>query len=69
MQAYDKRTGEAVAIGATVTDFRGDTATLVRLERVNMDGRDGKVAVRWLPEDTTSRSYYASVFDLQVLDQ
>jgi len=65
MQAHDKGTGAQVSINDTVTDSRGTGARLVRLERINMEGHDGRVAVMW-PEDRTSRSYPAGVFNLLV---
>jgi len=68
MQAYDKETGAQVSINDTVTDSRGTAARLVRLERINMEGHDGRVAVMW-PEDRTSRSYPAGVFNLRIVRQ
>ena len=63
MQAFSKKTGERVAIGDSVTDFRGNPATLAKLVRPAEPGRDGKVIVEGSPV-----AYYAGVFDLDVRD-
>lgn len=57
-------TGDVVTPGDTVTDFRGQTATLLAAERANEQGRDGKVSVR--DSRGFSMTYYARVFDLSV---
>jgi hypothetical protein len=64
LQAYSKKTGEPVNVGDTVTDFRGDSVTLISVDRANGGGRDGKVTVEGSPV-----SYYASVFGLRVVGE
>lgn len=65
LNAYNTKTGNLVKLGDEVTDFRGDTATLVTLERANEIGRDGKVVVQY--PDADRQDYgYARVWDLEV---
>ena len=69
LNAYAEGTTTRVQVGATVTDFRGDTATLERLERANERGRDGKVVVRYEDDEegNPQRGYhYAKVWGLEV---
>lgn len=70
--AYNEKTGQPVAVGDTVTSFRGEKATVTRLSRAVEPGRSGKVVVRWFekasgPTDYESE-YYDGVFDLVVTD-
>lgn len=60
LTAYDLETGQPVEIGATVTNFRGETGTLTQLTRPNSEGRDGKVIAR------NGREVYARVWGLRV---
>lgn len=65
LNAYNTKTGNLVKLGDEVTDFRGDTATLVMLERANEIGRDGKVVVQY-PGAYRKDYGYARVWDLEV---
>jgi hypothetical protein len=69
LRAYRRNQPEepAVEIGDTVTDFRGDTATLAKLDRANDLGYDGKVTVTW--PDGSPGYYYAGVFGLVIRDE
>jgi hypothetical protein len=66
LQAYDEKTRRPVNIGDTVTDFRGDTAKLWRLERARARGRSGKVGVEFT--DGSHRWHYDGVWGLIVLE-
>jgi hypothetical protein len=57
--------GTPVKIGDTVTDFRGDTATVTGWKH---DGQN-KMFVKWNPEDTYNGEYYPTVFSLKWADQ
>lgn len=66
--AVNPATGKEVPIGSVVTDFRGDEATLVAIERVNEmrygGHRSGKVSAVW--RNGSRRSMYDSVVGLEV---
>lgn len=53
-------TGEPVRIGDTVTDFRGDTATIKGGRAPHKPGSTGRV---WT--DEYSQEYFPAVFDLE----
>ncbi len=61
--ARNVNTGEIVNVGDTITCFRGETWTLVSLDRAAEPGRSGKVTAR---QGDWSHSYYDKVFDLVV---
>lgn len=63
--AYNAITGTPVHVGDTVTDFRGETATVTTLSRATDLGRSGKVVVS---QGDSQREYYDKVFDLVVTD-
>jgi len=67
VQAKSEITGETVSVGDTVTSFRGETATLIKLTRPQVSGKSGKVFVKWDELDYTGE-YYDSVFNLIVFD-
>ena len=68
--AHDDVTGAVVAIGDTVTSFRGETAKLHSLNRPKGDGRSGKVSVIWDGRPAGSipgnNEYYDGVFNITV---
>jgi len=64
MQALDSK-GNVVGIGSTLTNEHGEKAELLKLTRWQMQGRSGKVYVRWLSNGNTGE-YYDGVFDLSV---
>lgn len=64
MQAYDVD-GNVVGIGSTVRDSDGQPAELLKLTRWQMQGRSGKVLVRWI-NSGQSGEYYDKVFGLTV---
>lgn len=71
LQAFNVETGEAVEIGDTVTDFRGDIATLISVDRARQPGKSGLVSVRWDAyrqpgHDAGVWDYYDNVFGLEV---
>lgn len=66
LRAFDERTGEPVNIGDTVTSFRGETATLHKLDRARETGRTGKVTVK--ADDGTLLYHYDNVWSLRVED-
>lgn len=71
----DEKTGTEVKSGETVTDFRGDKATLLYATRARSvcesGGRSayksGLVCVKW-QEKNFSCEYYDKVFDLKVVE-
>jgi len=63
LEARNRKTGAIVRVGDKVVNFRGETHTLAKIDRANMPDRDGKVTVEGSPI-----SYYARVFDLEVVD-
>lgn len=65
LYAYNEGTGEQVHVGDTVTDFRGETATVATLSRATVLGKSGKVVVT---QGDSQREYYDKVFDLVVTD-
>ena len=70
LRAIHAGTGKTVGLGDKITDFRGDKATLMHLDRVNERRyggcRSGKVTARW--HDGTLRSVYDGVFDIIVIE-
>lgn len=46
LRAIDTETGKPVEIGAEITDFRGDKAILVSVDRVRIPGKSGKITYR-----------------------
>ena len=70
IRAIHAETGKPVELGDKITDFRGDKATLMSLDRVNEmrygGHRSGKVTARW--RDGTLRSVYDSVFGIIVIE-
>jgi hypothetical protein len=70
LRAIHAKTGKPVVLGDKITDFRGDKATLMHLDRVNEmrygGCRSGKVTARW--HDGTLRSVYDGVFDIIVIE-
>lgn len=64
MQAFDAD-GNVVGIGSTLTDIAGRKAELLKLTRWQMQGRSGKVFVRWI-DSGASGEYYDGVFRLSV---
>lgn len=64
MQAFDAD-GNVVGIGSTVTDHQGQKAELLKLTRWQMQGRSGKVYVRWV-NSKQAGEYYDGVFGLTV---
>ena len=70
LRAIHAKTGKPVVLGDKITDFRGDKATLMHLDRVNEmrygGCRSGKVTARW--HDGMLRSVYDTVFDLEIRD-
>lgn len=65
MAAVNEATGKAVHVGDTVTSFRGEKATLVRMSRPRIPGKSGKVVVRWI-DGGYEQEYYDGVFGLIV---
>jgi len=63
--AFNEKTGKQVFPGDTVTDFRGETATVATLSRACIPGKSGKVVVT---QGISQREYYDGVFDLVVTD-
>ncbi len=75
LYAVNGRTHAPVNIGDTVTNFRGETATLISLSRAQVPGKSGKVVVQWpMPSNPAfgathyQMEYYDKVFDLAVYD-
>ena len=70
IRAIHAKTGKPVEIGDEITDFRGDKAILVSLDRVNEmrygGCRSGKVTGRWY--DGMLRSVYDGVFGIIVIE-
>jgi hypothetical protein len=66
MVTLHEKTGDSVAPGDTVTDFRGGTATFLRATSARIPGKSGKVLVR-LP-DGGCMEYYDKVYDLAVIE-
>ena len=64
MQALDAD-GNVVGIGSTVADHQGQKAELLKLTRWQMQGRSGKVYVRWINSGHAGE-YYDRVFGLTV---
>lgn len=69
----DEKSGEVVNDGDTVTDFRGDTARLIKATRARVPGKSGKVLVELPGTSDPYRDgrpirmeYYDKVFDLHV---
>ena len=60
------KAGQVLEPGAIVTDFRGDTAVLVRGTRAGGEGYSGKVAVEY--PGRGPMDYYDRVFDLTVTE-
>lgn len=63
----DEKTGVEVKSGETVTDFRGDKATLLYATRARSAYKSGLVCVKW-QEKNFSCEYYDKVFDLKVVE-
>lgn len=57
--------GTLVNVGDTITDFRGDTAILISIDRANMPGKSGKVTVLY---NGNRGTYYSSVFNLIIVE-
>lgn len=57
--------GSVVNEGDMIESFRGEGAVFVRLSRMAVPGKSGKVVVRW-PGSEGTREYYDSVFGLSV---
>ena len=70
LRAIHAETGKPVVLGDKITDFRGDKATLMHLDRVNEirygGRRSGKVTVRW--HDGMLMTVYDKVFDIIVIE-
>lgn len=64
--AFDEKTGKQVFPGDTVTDFRGESATVATLSRATIPGKSGKVVV--VQGNSYQREYYDGVFGLVVTD-
>lgn len=64
--AHDEATGAEVKVGDTVVSFRGETATLISLDRPAGNGRSGKVTVEWSDAPGSRGYYYDGVFGLKV---
>lgn len=70
LRVIHTKTGEPIEIGDEITDFRGDRAVLLSLDRVNEmrygGRRSGKITVKW--EDHRPTVVYDSVFDITVIE-
>lgn len=64
--ALNEETGEIVPIGSEITDFRGDKAILVSVDRVRIPGKSGKITYR--TADGRGRCVYDTVFGLEVVE-
>lgn len=64
--AHDEQTGARVNVGDTVVSFRGETATLISLDRPAGNGRSGKVTVEWSDRPGSRGYYYDGVFGITV---
>ena len=62
--AVDEKTGEIVPVGSEVTDFRGEKATLVSIDRARGPYRSGKITCVY--PDGHGWSYYDGVFGIRV---
>ena len=67
LRAIDTETGKPVEIGAEITDFRGDKAILVSVDRVRTLGRSGLITYE-LPDGKFGRCVYDKVFGLEVVE-
>lgn len=71
LRAIHAKTGKPVEIGDEITDFRGDKAILISLDRVNEQRyggrRSGKVSYR-REDGRFGSEVYDSVFDLIVIN-
>ncbi len=59
------KTGREVLCGETVISFRGEPSTLCAWTVPQKEGSSGRVTVR--EEDGSARSYFPSVFDLEIV--
>lgn len=64
--ALNEETGEVVPIGSEITDFRGDKAILVSVDRVRIPGKSGKITYR--TADGRGRCVYDKMFGLEVVE-
>lgn len=64
--ALNEETGEVVPIGSEITDFRGDKAILVSVDRVRIPGKSGKITYR--TADGRGRCVYDRVFGLEAVE-
>lgn len=69
LRAIHTKTGEPIEIGDEITDFRGDRAVLLSLDRVNEmrygGRRSGKITARW---GDHVQSVYDGVCDITVIE-
>lgn len=65
--ALNEETGEVVPIGSEITDFRGDKAILVSVDRVRIPGKSGMITYE-LPDGKPGRCVYDKVFGLEVVE-
>jgi len=63
MRLVHTDTGKPVEIGETVTDFRGDKATVIGMTQPRHEGSTGRIHVR-APEGY-EHGYYPSVFNCE----
>jgi hypothetical protein len=61
MRLIHEKTGQPVTIGETVTDFRGDTATVTGWQEPHKPESTGRINVR-LPQADSDCQYYPGVF-------
>lgn len=66
LKVYDKKTGEEVKPGDTLTDFRGDKAVFLCATRERIEGKSGKVYVEL--HDGSRREFYDKVYNVIVKD-
>ena len=59
--------GREVVVGETVTDFRGDTATVTGWETPRSPASTGRLYVK--AEDGWTQGYYPSVFDCEWIER
>lgn len=64
--ALNEETGEVVPIGSEITDFRGDKAILVSVDRVRIPGKSGKITYR--TADGRGRCVYDKMFGLEAVE-
>lgn len=67
LRAIQAKTGKPVEIGDEITDFRGDKAILVSVDRVRTLGRSGLITYK-LPDGKSGRCVYDKVYDIIVIE-